>query len=90
MFCNNKVYNEVVVMLYIFDSSEKIIDILFKGDFLQIVFALAGRVNFFFAFFNLLPILMLDGSKVFAWNKLIWAFFFLLSAVLVFMPELFF
>ncbi|OQA32065.1 MAG: Peptidase family M50 [archaeon ADurb.Bin336] len=63
---------------------------LFKGDFLQIVFALAGRVNFFFAFFNLLPILMLDGSKVFAWNKLIWAFFFLLSAVLVFMPELFF
>jgi Zn-dependent protease len=63
---------------------------LFKGDFLQIVFTLAGQVNFFFAFFNLLPILMLDGSKVFTWNKLVWGIFFILSATLVFLPGLLF
>jgi len=63
---------------------------MFKGDFLQIVFSLAGQINFFFALFNLLPVLMLDGSKVFAWNKIIWAAFFGISAVFVFLPGLFF
>ncbi len=63
---------------------------MFKGDFLNTVFSLAGQINFFFALFNLLPILMLDGSKVFAWNKLIWAVFFGISAIFVFLPGLFF
>ena len=62
----------------------------FEGDFLNTVFSLAGQINFFFALFNLLPILMLDGSKVFAWNKAIWGVFFAISAVLVFLPGLFF
>lgn len=62
----------------------------FKGDFLGVVFNLAGQVNFFFAFFNLLPILILDGSKIFAWNKIVWLFFFGISAILVFIPEVFF
>ena len=63
---------------------------MFKGDFLNTVFSLAGQINFFFALFNLLPILMLDGSKVFAWNKGIWVLFFGISAVFVFLPGLFF
>jgi len=67
-----------------------IIATMFKGDFLGTVFALAGQINFFFALFNLLPIMMLDGSKVFAWNKGIWVLFFGISAIFVFMPGLFF
>jgi Zn-dependent protease len=62
----------------------------FKGDFLGTIFELAGQINFFFALFNLLPILMLDGSKVFSWNKLIWGVFFGISAIFVFLPGLFF
>lgn len=34
-------------------------------------------INFFLAFFNLLPFPPLDGSKVFAWNKKIWAIAFI-------------
>lgn len=33
-------------------------------------------VNIFLALFNLLPIMPLDGAKVFAWNKLRWAALF--------------
>ncbi len=29
----------------------------------------AGRLNFWFAFFNLIPFWQLDGAKVYAWNK---------------------
>jgi len=34
-------------------------------------------VNLFLALFNMLPVLPLDGAKVFHWNKLIWAVVFL-------------
>ena len=40
----------------------------------------AAYINAFLAFFNLIPILPLDGSKVFAWDKTIW----LLSEALAF------
>ncbi|MCD6434530.1 MAG: site-2 protease family protein, partial [Candidatus Diapherotrites archaeon] len=29
-------------------------------------------INFFLAFFNLLPVPPLDGSKVIVWNKFVW------------------
>ena len=43
-------------------------------------------VNLFLATFNMLPIMPLDGAKVFRWNKLLWvaAFLPLLVGVLVF------
>jgi Zn-dependent protease len=31
------------------------------------------EVNFFLAGFNMLPIMPLDGAKVWRWNKLLWA-----------------
>jgi len=37
---------------------------------------LGSRVNLFLATFNMLPIMPLDGAKVFRWNKLIWVGFF--------------
>ncbi len=42
-------------------------------------------VNLFLALFNMLPIMPLDGAKVFHWNKMLWAGFFVpLLAVVVY------
>lgn len=43
------------------------------------LFSLAVFVNIWLAIFNLLPVPPLDGSKVFAWNKLIWVAIFAVS-----------
>jgi Zn-dependent protease len=40
--------------------------------------------NFYLAFFNMIPIPPLDGSKVIAWNFEVWAAFMLLLVILVF------
>src|SRR3989344_3485369 len=46
----------------------------------------AAQINFFLAFFNLIPIGPLDGTKVFAWSKTIWGclFVFTLAGVFLF------
>ncbi|MFQ6020692.1 MAG: site-2 protease family protein [Candidatus Aenigmatarchaeota archaeon] len=33
---------------------------------------ITAKISFFLAFFNLIPILPLDGGKIFRWNKYIW------------------
>ena len=33
------------------------------------------EVNLFLATFNMLPVMPLDGAKVFRWNKLLWRIF---------------
>lgn len=43
-------------------------------SFLQEIAWGAFQINFWLAFFNMLPIFPLDGSKVFAWDKKIWGF----------------
>ncbi len=48
----------------------------FSGYVLDLVVR-AAYLNFFLAFFNLVPIPPLDGSKVFAWNPILWAVLFL-------------
>jgi Zn-dependent protease len=47
----------------------------------------AAMINFWFAFFNMLPIPPLDGIKVMAWSKAVWAATTAVAAVMVFMPE---
>ncbi len=37
------------------------------------IFLLAAKISFWLALFNLIPVPPIDGSKVFAWNKLVWA-----------------
>lgn len=41
-------------------------------DFFAYILALASRISFFLALFNLLPFAPLDGEKVFSWNKAVW------------------
>jgi len=59
----------------------------FSGIFYYL-FALGATVNSFLAFFNLIPFSVLDGAKVFHWNRLIWivtmAFAFLLMILTMF------
>ncbi len=49
------------------------------------VWNLGYQVNLWLALFNLIPIPPLDGSKVFAWNKLFWAVVTLPLVALVFL-----
>lgn len=53
---------------------------LFQGD----IFHTISYVNAILAFFNLLPIRPLDGSKVFTWNVWIWLFLMIMASTLVF------
>jgi Zn-dependent protease len=44
---------------------------------------LGSYFNFFLAAFNMLPFFVLDGAKVFRWNKLYWAAVFIPLAIVV-------
>jgi Zn-dependent protease len=44
---------------------------------------LGSYFNFFLATFNMLPIFVLDGAKVWRWNKLYWAVVFVPLAIVV-------
>lgn len=46
------------------------------------VFLLGFAINAWIAFFNLIPFGILDGFKVFSWNKAVWALAFATSLVL--------
>lgn len=42
-------------------------------DFVKVFAVMGLRINFWLAFFNMLPIMGLDGTKVLNWNKKIYA-----------------
>lgn len=49
---------------------------------------MGSGVNFFLGAFNMIPMFPMDGSKVYAWNKLVWAATLLPLAALIFIPIL--
>jgi Zn-dependent protease len=60
----------------------------------HVVAVFSAALNAFIALFNLVPVGVLDGLKIFRWNKLLWAITFILSLTLliiifIFHPELF-
>lgn len=46
---------------------------------LVLVFVMFASLNSFLAIFNLLPIGPLDGGKILAWNKVVWAVMFVVA-----------
>ncbi|PWL07541.1 site-2 protease family protein [Methanosphaera cuniculi] len=55
--------------------------------YISLICAIGFNVNAFLAFFNLLPIPMFDGSKIFKWNKAIWLITIIFSALLVYASQ---
>ena len=49
---------------------------LYAGAQIGSVAGTVGLINLYLAMFNLLPFFILDGAKVFAWNKTVWAVLF--------------
>ncbi len=58
---------------------------IFPESIIASIALIAARINFFLGFFNLIPIGPLDGTKIFAWNKAIWACFFVFTLAGVFL-----
>ncbi len=57
---------------------------LFGTGFLAVLGSFGAYINIFLAVFNLIPFGPLDGSKVFRWNKLIWASSFVPLALILY------
>jgi Zn-dependent protease len=47
-------------------------------------------INAFLALFNLIPFSIIDGHKIFSWNKLVWALAFTTALALTILAFLFF
>ncbi len=59
---------------------------LFTSGTIFLIAAFIASINAFLAFFNLLPIGPLDGSKIFHWNKTLWFVLIILSITLFIGP----
>lgn len=55
------------------------------NSLLEIIGGVGSYVNFFLAFFNLIPFPPLDGQKVLQWNPMIWMLAIGISAAMVFL-----
>ncbi|MCX8158324.1 MAG: site-2 protease family protein [Candidatus Diapherotrites archaeon] len=54
---------------------------LTSTGFFEKLFLFSARMNFYLAFFNLLPFFILDGVKVFMWDLKIWAILFSIALI---------
>ena len=59
------------------------------SDIVKEIALLGLRINSFLAFFNLLPLFVLDGAKVWHWNGLAWGAAFLVSILAMVLAESF-
>ncbi|MFC2142990.1 site-2 protease family protein [Candidatus Aenigmatarchaeota archaeon] len=62
---------------------------IFPTGFLADVFVTGMFVNIWLALFNMLPVFVLDGAKIFAWDRKIWGAVFALIIVLFGLSTLF-
>jgi Zn-dependent protease len=52
--------------------------------FIRNILFYSAMINFWFAFFNLLPIFILDGTKIIQWNKGVWAILIIIAGFFAF------
>ena len=64
-----------------------LIGLFMAEGFVLTVLLNAAFINFWFAFFNLLPFGPLDGTKVIAWNSGVWLVTIAIAAFLAFLPN---
>jgi Zn-dependent protease len=57
---------------------------LMPNPVLQVIGSVGAGVNYFLAFFNLIPIPPIDGSKIIQWNIAVWAVMIGLAGFLTF------
>jgi len=70
--------NVVIAIIFLFVG-------MVGNGLVSVLGGVGSQVNFFLATFNMIPIMPLDGAKVFRWNKAIWAGVFVpLALVIVF------
>jgi Zn-dependent protease len=55
------------------------------NPWLSLIFAIGAFFNGYIALFNLIPFGILDGFKIFHWNKVVWALAFVASVALTIM-----
>jgi Zn-dependent protease len=60
-----------------------IIAMIFQNAFFWIIAVFSAWINALMAFFNLIPFGVMDGLKVFWWNKMVWALAFITSLALM-------
>lgn len=57
---------------------------LFKEGFLGTLLKYGFMINSWLALFNMVPVWMFDGAKIFKWNKSVWIAMVLIAVVFVF------
>jgi len=58
--------------------------VIIHSQMFSLIASYGFRINSWLALFNMIPFFILDGRKVFDWNKWMWGLFALISVVLVF------
>ncbi|MDE1767751.1 MAG: site-2 protease family protein [Candidatus Micrarchaeota archaeon] len=76
------------IFIFLFKSSPYIVLTLWPSNatsvpYLELMLAFTLFISAWLAFFNMLPIYPLDGSKVFRWNKLV--YFVAMAAIFIFL-----
>ncbi len=73
-----------ILVAIIFFILNLVLGIFLANELISIVLIYGAMINLWLAFFNLIPFPPLDGSKVLAWNPVVWAILFFPLFFLVF------
>jgi len=60
-----------------------LIVITLQNPFFWTIAVFVAWINAFIAFFNLIPFGIMDGLKVFLWNRIVWIIIFVASVALM-------
>ena len=78
----------IFFLLYFVTLTSTVLGIIQSKWIIEVLittFILGFSINSFLALFNLLPVSILDGAKIFRWDPLIWLAIFAIAGVMVFL-----